>query len=301
MILLWGLLEDPPMCMVYEELIDLDADIFFLDHKEVFTADIEFKYGDTVDEAWLHAGGRTLDLNRVTAVYARPYDYRQYDEMQDKAADDSLAVRASGFEGQLQSWIDSSEALVVNRSEASASNGSKPYQLALIRKAGFHIPETFITNEPESAQMFLQKNPDSVFKSISSVRSIVHKVSDAHIKDLNDVEWCPTLFQKTVPGHNYRVHVLGSQIFAVRIESDALDYRYGNTRMEAVELPHDIAEKCRKITSGLGLHFSGIDLMRTPDDEWYCFEVNPSPGYSYFQNESGVPISKALARFLMKG
>lgn len=288
------------MCMVYEELINFDADIFFLDHKEVFTADIEFKFGGGSNEAWLHAGGRTLDLSKVKAVYARPYDYRQYDEMQDKTADDSLAVHAAGFEAQLQSWIDSSEALVVNRSEPSASNGSKPYQLALIREAGFQIPETFITNEPESAKKFLAKNPDSVFKSISSVRSIVHKVSDTHIKDLGDVEWCPTLFQKTISGNNYRVHVIGSKIFAVRIESDALDYRYGNTRMEAVELPPDVAERCRKITSTLGLHFSGIDLMRTPDNEWYCFEVNPSPGYSYFQNASGLPIAEALARFLMK-
>ncbi len=49
----------------------------------------------------------------------------------------------------------------------------------------------------------------------------------------------------------------------------------------------------------LGLHFSGIDLIRTPHDEWYCLEVNPSPAYSYFEKASGQPISIALARFMM--
>ena len=117
---------------------------------------------------------------------------------------------------------------------------------------------------------------------------------------LEDVQWCPTLFQKVVPGNNYRVHVIKDEIFAVRIESDRLDYRYGKTTMVAEELPHDIATKCRRITSSIGLHFSGIDLMRTPDDEWYCFEINPSPAYSYFQVNSGVPISTALAKALME-
>ena len=78
-----------------------------------------------------------------------------------------------------------------------------------------------------------------------------------------------------------------------------LDYRYGNTTMIAETLPADIAVKCRALNSLLGLYFSGIDLIRTPEDEWYCLEVNPSPAYSYFQYKSDEPISQALCAFLM--
>jgi hypothetical protein len=33
----------------------------------------------------------------------------------------------------------------------------------------------------------------------------------------------------------------------------------------------------------------------------YCFEVNPSPAYSYYESHTGQPISAALARYLVAG
>ena len=44
----------------------------------------------------------------------------------------------------------------------------------------------------------------------------------------------------------------------------------------------------------------GIDLKITPDDEVYCFEVNPSPAFSYYESNTGQPISAAIARALTK-
>jgi len=35
-----------------------------------------------------------------------------------------------------------------------------------------------------------------------------------------------------------------------------------------------------------------------PDGEWYCFEINPSPGFIYYERHSGLPISAALADLL---
>jgi hypothetical protein len=29
-----------------------------------------------------------------------------------------------------------------------------------------------------------------------------------------------------------------------------------------------------------------------------CFEVNPSPGFSYYEGHTGQPISAAIARYL---
>jgi glutathione synthase/RimK-type ligase-like ATP-grasp enzyme len=171
--------------------------------------------------------------------------------------------------------------------------------LTVIREAGLRVPETFISNDPAAARRFLAANPDSVYKSVSGIRSIVKEAPSADGPAIDDVRWCPTLFQRVVPGVNYRAHVIGDEILAVRLESSRLDYRYGNTTMVAEALPGDVARKCRALNSMLGLHFSGIDLMRTPDDQWFCFEVNTSPGYSYFECGSGQQISAALARFMI--
>jgi hypothetical protein len=51
----------------------------------------------------------------------------------------------------------------------------------------------------------------------------------------------------------------------------------------------------------MNLSIAGIDLRRTPAGEWFCFEVNPSPAFSYYEQVTGQPIGQALALLLMKG
>jgi hypothetical protein len=48
------------------------------------------------------------------------------------------------------------------------------------------------------------------------------------------------------------------------------------------------------LTSDLGLSLSGIDLRLTPAGEWYCFEVNPSSAFTYYQEATGHPIAALL-------
>jgi glutathione synthase/RimK-type ligase-like ATP-grasp enzyme len=293
-------MEDEPIALARAALERAGADFFFLDHGRIFASEVDCGTGGggrgrcTVTD-----GAATIDLGSVRAAYMRVPSFLDYEEMQGRAPGDPMAARAAGFELQLMAWLDASDALVINRSDPSATNNSKPHQLTLIRAAGLSIPETFISNDPAAARRFLAANPDSIYKSISGVRSIVRRVSDSHHGFMDDVAWCPTLFQRVVPGINHRVHVVGDEVLAVRIESDQLDYRYGAATMVAVELPAEVALKCRSLNSMLGLHFSGIDLMRTPEDEWYCFEVNPSPGFSYFEKGGGQPISRALADFMI--
>ena len=69
--------------------------------------------------------------------------------------------------------------------------------------------------------------------------------------------------------------------------------------IQAVELPADCAARCRDLARALELPFSGIDLRRTPEGTWYCFEVNTSPGFFYFESATGLPIGDAVARLLL--
>jgi hypothetical protein len=134
MILLWGLLTDDPMGMAQAALERAGADFFFLDHRQIFASDIECEF-DAGNEGRcvVTVGPTTIDLASVTAAYARGFNFCDYEEMQDRPRDDALALKAAGFEAQLLACLDASPALVLNRSEPSASNGSKPYQLTVIR------------------------------------------------------------------------------------------------------------------------------------------------------------------------
>ena len=39
-------------------------------------------------------------------------------------------------------------------------------------------------------------------------------------------------------------------------------------------------------------------LKITPENYVYCFEVNPSPAFSYYESQTGQPISCAVADYL---
>ena len=143
-----------------------------------------------------------------------------------------------------------------------------------------------------------------IYKSTSGVRSIVQMFGDDDVPRLAELKWCPTQFQQYVEGVDVRVHVVDSEVFATRIESSATDYRYADTQvgepanLTATELSDDVTDKCIQLAAGLGLAFAGIDLKFTPDGRVFCFEVNPSPGYSYFESNTGQPIARAVARYL---
>jgi glutathione synthase/RimK-type ligase-like ATP-grasp enzyme len=184
-----------------------------------------------------------------------------------------------------------------------ASNHSKPYQSSLIHAQGFDVPETLVTTDKDAVEAFWQKHRSIVYKSISGVRSIVTKVTPAHRERFASLANCPTQFQQWIPGTDFRVHVVGGEVFACSVESTATDYRYPGReedapKIQAQELPSDVAERCGSLAASMGLLLAGIDLRRTPDERWFCFEVNPSPGFTYYEQASGQPIADGIARLL---
>ncbi|MFK8024233.1 MAG: hypothetical protein AB8G26_09770, partial [Ilumatobacter sp.] len=96
--------------------------------------------------------------------------------------------------------------------------------------------------------------------------------------------------------------VVGDEVIATRIRSDADDYRYARletceAKLEPDDLDPVLAARCRALAGRLDLHFAGIDL-RVNGGRAVCFEVNPSPAYSYYEANTEQPISEALARLL---
>lgn len=305
MILLWGLAADAPLGRVYRALRRAGAAVRLLDQRRLLTATAELTVGDQLT-ATVRCDGRELDLNRCTAAYIRPFDATQLAWVKRAGPDDPLWTRAAELDQLLLSWTELTDALVVNRPSAMASNDSKPLQAAELRACGFAVPETLVTTDPDAARAFLECHRQVIYKSISSVRSIVAELSGAALARLDTVRWCPTQFQERVAGTDYRVHVVGDQVFATRVQSDAVDYRYaggesGPAVLHAAEIPDDIADRCVAVSARLGMAFTGIDLRLTPDGRWYCFEVNPSPGFTYYQQATGQPIDAAVARLLIGG
>jgi len=244
-----------------------------------------------------------LDLDALTGVYVRYLGPEgRLPPQGDPEAAAALQVEA---DAGLVALLENLSCPVVNRIGGGMSNNSKPYQALLLRRAGLKVPTTLVTNDPAVARAFQAEHGDVIYKSASGIRSIVRRLGPAQQARLVLLRYGPAQFQAYVPGHNVRVHTVGDTVFATRIETGAVDYRYAHldgldVAMTAVTLPAEVAAACLRAARELDLLFAGIDLKETPDGDYVCFEVNPCPGFIYYERHTGQPISAALAD-LLKG
>jgi RimK-like ATP-grasp domain len=305
MILLWGLPRDRPFAAVCRALEQTGQEVAVLDQRAVGETEVELLVGTEV-AGTVRVPGRRIDLGAVTAAYLRPYSSCQLPSVRRAGPASRLWKHAAAVDEALWSWSELTSALVVNRPAAMASNNSKPFQALTIRSLGFDVPDTLVTTSPEAARAFWARHGEVVYKSVSGTRSIVTRLTPNHEHRLQDVRWCPTQFQQYVRGADWRVHVVGNAVFACEIRCAATDYRYAaregvRAELHARTLPPDCADRCRRLTAAFGLAVAGVDLRRAPDGRWFCFEVNPSPGFTYYQEATGQPIDQAIATLLAAG
>ncbi|MEN3334057.1 MAG: hypothetical protein V7641_3422 [Blastocatellia bacterium] len=247
-----------------------------------------------------------LDLDELTGVYIR-YLGLEGRVPPPNIAPESAPAMYSEYDTGLAALLEDLACPVVNRFGGGTSNNSKAYQALLVRQCGLLTPPTLVTNNPEAAHRFYEEcHGEVIYKSLSGVRSVVRRMEAEQLARLSLLRHGPAQFQAFIPGENVRVHTVGDQLFATRVYSEAVDYRYasreGHTvEMEPTVLPSAVTTACLRLARQLDLLLTGIDLKETPAGDYYCFEVNPSPGFLYYEQGSGQPISTALADLLHHG
>jgi glutathione synthase/RimK-type ligase-like ATP-grasp enzyme len=294
-ILLWGIPSDPNLAAVETVLRSGGVPCLFLDQRATAQTSLTLEVDARVSGS-LTVFDQTIALERITAVYARPYELARL------GLDIGAAAHATSLHHALSVWLDVTPAFVLNRPRDMALNSSKPYQAALIEAAGLRTPETLLTTDPEAVRGFRARHGAVVYKSISAVRSVVARIGAADEDRIGDVVSCPTQFQRWIGGFEVRVHVVDGEEFASRIVTEADDYRYAELSGQQVvistfDLPDPFAAQCRCVTNALGYVIAGLDL-RCENGVWYCFEVNPSPSFAYYEHRTGQPIAAAVARLL---
>ena len=289
MIIVWGPASDEPVAAVHDALVDRGADVVHVDVPELTAMQYEVELG-VEPSGWLVVGGRRIDLGSIEGVYLRP-----------GRATEGTATAASAMLGAVSASLP---AVVVNRPWAGRSNWSKPAQLRAIAGTGLRVPDTIATTDPDVARAFMSRHGRIVYKSVSGVRSIVATLDESESARLDEVGHGPTQFQQWVDGLDVRVHVVGDRWFATAIESDgAADYRYAAATgppptMAPTLIPDELGDRLVELSRSMGLCLSGVDL-RVNGDGWWCFEVNPSPGFTYYEAHTDQPITDAVASLLM--
>jgi hypothetical protein len=303
MILLCGIPSETPLARVREQAERQRMPCVMFNQRQFEEITMELEISGNMVSGSLQIRNQTWLLEDFSGVYTRLVDDRSLPELNGEPEGAPRRSRCLALHEALTCWCELTPARVVNRSGPMGSNSSKPYQSQLIRENGFAVPETMITNDPELVRAFYARHKRLVYKSISGVRSIVEQLEESDLERLNQIRWCPTQFQAFVEGTNVRVHTVGAHVFATAIHTFATDYRYAARQgseavLQEFTLPDELAERCVKLAKALGLAFAGIDLKFTPQGEVYCFEVNPSPAFSYYEAHTGQPIARAVVRYL---
>lgn len=298
MIVVCGIASESPVVRVTAELDELGLPYMFLHQRRFLELPFDLEVTGEGVRGRLTGNGGSVDCAEVTGVFVRLMDWRRLPEVREAGED--MARRCQSWHAALSSWLELAPGRVMNRESAMASNMSKPHQAQLIQQSGFRVPETLVTNDAELVQEFRERHGELVYKSISGVRSIVRLLDGEAIARLPLIRYCPVQFQRYITGTNVRVHTVADEVFATRIETDQVDYRYargdgGRAELSPWQLPADLAERCLRLAGRLGLDLAGIDLMVADDGEVYCFEVNPCPAFSYFESNTGQPIARAIA------
>jgi hypothetical protein len=196
---------------------------------------------------------------------------------------------------------------IINPPTNAYSNYSKSYQVGLLAEHGFKTPTSLVTNIPEEAHRFCEECGNQViFKGVSNVTTLAQVLKPEHFERFQFLPNSPTLFQEFVAGVDYRVHVVGDEVFVTRLISRNEDYRRSllvtneDVQVEPAELPLTVREKCIAITKHLGLTVSGIDFKETPDGDLVVLELNPYPQFTFYESRSGQPISKAVVDYMIR-
>ena len=248
--------------------------------------------------------GELLDVASLDAIWFRRWNHPQRDlpPLADLAQIE--VVHRSCSTTLLGGLLTSFDGAWVSRPEATRRAENKLVQLRAAQSAGFAVPQTLVSQDPDKIRTFCAALPNpAVMKTVhgtprSQLFSV--RVTDAHLADDKALRICPTIFQEYVTGHRHlRVLCCGGRTYAVQIETERLDWRLDlDTPMFPVQLEATVERRLNDVVARLGLRMGVADLKITPDGEPVWLELNPQGQFLFLEGLTGLDLSGAFAEFL---
>lgn len=298
-VLIVGLPNDPCVVSVIGALKRRGAPYVLWNQRNMLN-DCNFLLEDGRLDGFIFVDDNLVEFSSITGIYNRYAELEMTPEFRGLRSDDPVALHAQSANWILRQWFEIATVPVLNRGSSNESNSTKAFQGQLIRRY-LPIPDTLVTNDINHARAFWDKHERVIYKSCSGERSIVTELDEQTLTArAQNLASCPVLFQQYIDGTDVRVHVVGAEIFATAVMSNSTDYRYdAKSSWAAVDLPGEIATACVNLSQALNLDLSGVDLRLTPSGDVYCFEVNPSPAFSVYEDATRQPIADAIAKHLV--
>lgn len=301
-IVIVGSLSDDHARAIHEGLRERGHEPYVLDAQR-FPEELSIALGDALDDVVID--GRPL--GRPAAAYVRGLyqSPASFGVDADEAMKDDWRRTLAAFRERttllaalLLRWEQLGTALY--NPTLAANNITKPYQLALLQAAGLPVPVTLWSNDPEAVLRFCRER-EAIYKPVSG-GAMTRRVEprDLEPERLQRLRAAPVCFQELLPGDDIRVYVLdGRVICAMRIVSDAIDFRQNEQRIEPIEISRAVEAQCIRAAEVIGLRYTGMDLKADRDGTYKILELNPSAMFLGFEYHAGVDIKGPLCEALI--
>jgi len=195
---------------------------------------------------------------------------------------------------------------------------SKEEQMKIASALGLMVPETCITNSPEEAARFVREQPAGAIVKMQSSFAIYREgrehvvftnvVSEKDLEAIGSLQYCPMQFQeKLEKKKELRVTIVGDAVFCFSIDSQQLENARVDWRREGLELlekwepyhlPQDIQQKLLRLMDVYGANYGAIDIIVTPQDEYYFLEINAAGEYFWLDRLIDNRIAEQIALVL---
>jgi hypothetical protein len=198
--------------------------------------------------------------------------------------------------------------------------GNKLAQMKLAREAGFDVPPTLLSNDPDEIVPFSEAFDQVAVKSQGgawrrmpdgkmAVAYTQRCTSDELDANRDALGQAPVMVQPYLEkAYELRVTVMDEAVFICRIDSQATERTEVDWRHDVSAVPHRLLQpspaehsRFKRLMRAVGLRYAAIDLICTPDDRTYFLDLNPQGQFGWVEALTGAPIRSALAKGLLRG
>ncbi|MGH1394633.1 MAG: ATP-grasp domain-containing protein [Trichormus sp.] len=245
--------------------------------------------------SWVSVGDQKLPLDPKAAYYCRIID------LSTVQSDMALAMRWRSLLAALCVWLEYIPGVVINHPGGRTDNSSKPLHEYSLQSWGFNVPPSLTSSDPELLAAFASLGK-TIVKPTSGIRADSRLVSPEEFLDFHPSQG-PVHLQRYFAGADVRAHVVGDQVHAEIINCPQVDYRrsYQEAKYSPWQLPESLTKQIIQATAAFGLQFAGWDFKVTEDQQYWCLEANPMPGYDGYDIRADGKITNSLLALLQGG
>lgn len=264
---------------------------------------------------WLTAGGRSVDLDQVGALWYRRYyvGFALPDELGDTrpaCVDESRRT--------LYGTIASLNCFQLDSLRSVRRCDHKELQLERARGFGLDVPRTLFTNDAEAVRAFARRvrvplitkmqHSFAIYRAGEEQVVFTTALSEDDLQALDGLEYSPMTFQEKVPRRlELRATVVGRKVFTASIDAKLLENSGVDWRRDGLELidawkpytlPRAVERSLLRLTKWFGLNYAAADFIVTPEGRHLFLEINAGGEFFWLQRTPGLPIAQALAEVL---